>query len=287
MGSAMRVLRFFDPWKGELCTCPPKYTLNPYTGCAHRCLYCYISSFIPKAFEVREKPPFFSALAKDLRECDRNLYLSLSNSSDPYPPIEEERRCTRRVLELCRDAGMPVLIVTKSPLVIRDVDLLSEMRAVVSVTITTFDRIKAQILEPGAPSPQDRLRACATLAQRGIPVVLRMDPVIPGVNDSPEEWLPLLEAAAPYVRQVVASTLKLRWDTVQRLSAAFPRICETLSLYSEKRGNSRYLKGEVRFTLLSSLREIVHSFGLLFSTCREGFPELNDSICDGSGFLNR
>lgn len=287
MGSTMRILRFFDPWKGELCTCPPKYTLNPYTGCAHRCLYCYISSFIPKAFEVREKPPFFSALGRDLRECDRNLYLSLSNSSDPYPPMEEKRRCTRRVLELCHDAGMPVLIVTKSPLVLRDADLLSEMRAVVSVTITTFDRVKAQTLEPGAPSPQERLRACAALAQKGIPIVLRMDPVIPGVNDSPEEWLQLLKVAAPYVRQVVASTLKLRWDTARRLSAAFPGIRETLSLYSERRGNSLYLERRIRFALLSSLREIVHSFGLLFSTCREGFPELNDSICDGSGFLNR
>lgn len=283
----MRILRLFDPWKGELCTCPPKYTLNPYTGCAHRCLYCYISSFIPRAFEVREKPPFFSALAKDLRECNRGLYLSLSNSSDPYPPMEERQGCTRKVLELCHAAGVPVLILTKSSLVLRDTDLLSTMRAVVSVTITTFDEAKARILEPGAPSPQERLRACAVLAQRGIPVVLRMDPVIPGINDSSGEWLQLLKMAAPYVKQVVASTLKLRRDAVQRLSAAFPQVRRTLSLYSERRGNSFYLERKIRFALLSSLREIVHSFGIPFSTCREGFPELNDAICDGSGFLNR
>ncbi|MBC7217310.1 MAG: radical SAM protein [Candidatus Caldatribacterium sp.] len=283
----MRILRFFDPWKGELCTCPPKYTLNPYTGCAHRCLYCYISSFIPRAFEVREKPPFLRALARDLEECDRNLYLSLSNSSDPYPPLEKERRLTRKVLELCRDAQMPVLVVTKSSLVLEDRDLLSEMQAVVSITITTLDEEKARLLEPGAPPPRERVATCALLAQKGIPVVLRVDPIIPGINDSPEEWLRILQATAPYVRQVIVSTLKLRWDTGSRLLRAFPEIRRTLSLYSEKRGNSLYLEKNLRFGILSRFRELVHSLGLPFSTCREGFQELNDSICDGSAFLNR
>lgn len=283
----MRVLRFFDPWKGELCTCPPKYTLNPYTGCAHRCLYCYISSFIPQAFKVREKPPFLSALVKDLKECNRNLYLSLSNSSDPYPPMEREREITRKVLELCHSEGVPVLILTKSSLVLRDVDLLSKMQAVVSMTITTLDRAKARLLEPGAPSPQERLHACALLAQRGIPVVLRIDPIIPGINDSPEEWLQILQEAAPFAKQIIASTLKLRWDTAKRLSHVFPELQKTLPFYSEKRGNSLYLERRVRFTLLSSLREIVHSFSLPFSTCREGFLKFKDCKCDGSEFLNR
>ncbi|WP_406613640.1 SPL family radical SAM protein [Candidatus Caldatribacterium sp.] len=283
----MRVLRLFDPWRNRLCTCPPKYTLNPYTGCSHRCLYCYTSSFIPRAFEVREKPPFLRALAKDLEECTTKLYLSLSNSSDPYPPVEEKRQLTRNVLELCRATEMPVLILTKSFLVLRDVDLLSEMKAVVSITITTLDETKARILEPGAPSPQERIRVCALLAQKGVPVVLRVDPIIPGINDSPEEWLRLLEAVSPYVKQVVASTLKLRWDTAKRLSAAFPEIREFLPFYSERKGNSLYLEKKIRSSLLSLLREVVHSFGFPFSTCREGFPELNDTICDGSGFLSR
>ncbi len=283
----MRVLRLFDPWKGELCTCPPKYTLNPYTGCAHRCLYCYISSFIPRAFEVREKPPFLHALSKDLKERDKDLYLSLSNSSDPYPPMEREKRLTRRILELCLDARVPVLVITKSPLVLQDAELLSQMQTVISITVTTLDEEKARLLEPNAPSPRERVAVCALLAQKGVPVVLRIDPVIPGINDSPDEWVSILQATAPYVRQIIASTLKLRWDTVSRLSTAFPGIRQSLPLYTERKGNSLYLEKVARFRMLSYLREIVRAFHLPFSTCREGFPELNDCICDGSAFLNR
>lgn len=283
----MRVMRLFDPWKGNRCSCPPKYTLNPYTGCAHHCLYCYIPSFIPRAFQVREKPPFLHALVKDLRERDRRLYLSLSNSSDPYPPMERERGVTRKVLELCAAEEMPVLVLTKSPLVLRDVDLLSNMHAVVSITITTLDEAKARRLEPNAPSPGERLKACTLLAQSGIPVVLRVDPIIPGINDTPEDWLQILEKAAPFVQQVVVSTLKLRWDTARRLCSAFPEVGKALPLYTERSGNSLYLEARIRLALLSHFRELAHAFGLPFSTCREGFPELNDCICDGSAFLSR
>lgn len=283
----MRILRLFDPWKGELCTCPPKYTLNPYTGCGHRCLYCYISSFIPRAFEVREKSPFLHLLERDLREREENLYISLSNSSDPYPPIERERKLTRKILALCMEQKVPVLILTKSSLVLRDADLLSSMNAAVSITVTTPDDGKARKLEPGAPPSRERIAAIVALAARGIPTILRIDPIIPGINDSFDSWQDILSSIAPYVKQVVASTLKLRWDTEKRLSLVFPEIHHSLSLYREKRGNSLYLPAKMRFSLLKKLQEIVHFFNIPFSTCREGFPELNDLVCDGSTFLNR
>lgn len=201
--------------------------------------------------------------------------------------MERERKLTRRILELCLDAQVPVLVITKSSLILQDADLLSQMQAVVSITVTTLDEEKARLLEPNAPSPRERVAVCALLAQKGVPVVLRIDPVIPGINDSPDEWVSILQATAPYVRQIVASTLKLRWDTISRLSTTFPGIRQSLPLYTEKRGNSLYLEKATRFRTLFHLREIAHAFRLPFSTCREGFPELNDCICDGSTFLNR
>jgi len=283
----MRILRLFDPWKDEFCTCPPKYTLNPYTGCAHHCLYCYISSFIPRAFELREKPPFVHLLVRDLEERDPGLYLSLSNSSDPYPPLERERQLTRKILSLCAEKDMPVLILTKSSLVVRDVDLLSSMKAVVSITITTPDDTKARVLEPCAPSPKERIRAIVELGKRSVPVVLRIDPIIPGITDSFTEWYPVLERIAPFLKQVVASTLKLRPDTWRRMASAFPEIRHLHRLYSERRKNSLYLSCKVRFELLGEIQDIVHAFGLPLSTCREGLPEYNDLTCDGSFFLSR
>jgi DNA repair photolyase len=283
----MRVLRPFDPWQGELCTCPPKYTLNPYTGCAHRCLYCYISSFIPRAFEVREKSPFLHLLEKDLKEREKTLYLSLANSSDPYPPVEAERELTRAILKLCQREGMPVLILTKSPLVVRDADLLQAMQAAVSITITTLDSQKARLLEPGAPPPKDRVRALQVLAKAGIPTILRLDPIIPGINDAQEEWRTLLSQLAPYIRQVVASTLKLRWDTGERIAISFPEVRRFLPLFSERKGRSLYLERKTRYALLGELREIVHAHNIPFSTCREGFPEFNDLTCDGSALFSR
>lgn len=283
----MRILRLFDPWKNELCTCPPKYTLNPYTGCTHQCLYCYISSFIPHAFELREKSPFLHLLARDLEERDPRLYLSLSNSSDPYPPLEGEKQLTRKILSLCAEKDMPVLILTKSSLVVRDADLLSSMKAVVSITITTPDDAKARVLEPHAPSPKERIKAIVELGRRGVPVVLRIDPIIPGITDSFREWYPVLEKVAPFLKQVVVSTLKLRPDTWRRMIFAFPEICHLHHLYSERRKNSLYLSRKIRSGLLAEMRDLVHAFGLPLSTCRENLSEYNDLTCDGSFFLNR
>ncbi len=115
------VLNAFDPWNSSRCTCPSKYSFCPYTGCPHGCLYCYITSYIPRPFEGRAKRDVLQRLARELRSADvQRRYVSMANSSDPYPPMEREQEITRRCLELFRERQVPVLVVTKSDLVARD-----------------------------------------------------------------------------------------------------------------------------------------------------------------------
>ncbi|MCX7667452.1 MAG: radical SAM protein [Atribacterota bacterium] len=280
----MVLIQHFDPWKGKFCTCPQKYTLNPYTGCRHGCLYCYTTSFIPQAFVVREKQNLLRIVQKELQRI-QSSYLSLSNSSDPYPQEDEKKQYTRTILNMCKDQRIPVLILTKSPLVIRDIDILKEMKAVVSLTITTIDSKQAKRLEPHAPGPELRIQALKELHKAGIPTVLRLDPIIPGINDDPREWEEMIKQLHLFIRQVVVSTFKPRPDSWKRMINAFPSVAFTQSWYTQKEGNSLYLEKRKRKEILQILRETTHRYGISFSSCREGFPEWNDLHCDGSSFL--
>ena len=140
----------FDPWKGKLCTCPKKYSFSPYTGCSHACIYCYITSYIPNAFNARLKKDLFRRLKKELHKVD--TYISMSNSSDPYTPEEEKLKATRKCLHIFKENRVATLIITKSHLVARDIDLLSKMKVAVSISITTLDN---DCLLYTSPSPRD------------------------------------------------------------------------------------------------------------------------------------
>ena len=285
----MSYVRPFDPWRAtSLCTCPFKYTVNPYTGCAHRCLYCYASSYIRGFFNPRPKEGFPRVVARDLRRVPEGSIINVSSSSDPYQPLELEYGYTRLFLEMV--AGRYVVeIVTKSDLVARDADLLAKGPSVVSITVTTLDASLAARLEPGAPPPSRRLGAVRRLSEAGVPVVVRLDPLIPGLNDSPETVRGVLEAAATAgAKHAVASTYKAKPDSLRRLTAAFPEITLKLrELYVE--GGERihgcfYAAKGWRLNTLSEAREVAHRLGLTFAVCREGFPQLIDAgiSCDGT-----
>jgi len=280
-------LRPFDPWRSELCTCPPKYSLNPYTGCAHGCIYCYASAYIRDFFRCRPKPDLVRKVGRELSRIPPGSLISLSNTSDPYPPLEEKLGNTRRCLELFRAYGMRVLVVTKSHLVLRDTELLSEMEAAVTLTITSF-RHSAK-LEPGAPSPELRLEALRELSRAGIPVGLRLDPVFPGLTDDEVEEV-VERAAQAGAKHLVASTFKPRRDSWRRFAQAFPEVAaQTYELYfkfGQRFGNSWYLPREVRWNLMSRVKRISQTNGLTFACCREGFPKLHTAeSCDGSHLI--
>jgi DNA repair photolyase len=178
-------------------------SINPYRGCEHGCVYCFARpthaflGFSPGLeFETKllAKPDAARLLEKELAA--RGYVpktIALGTNTDPYQPIERERRITREILEVLDRANHPVAIVTKSALVARDVDILSRMAerglAKVAFSITTLDRKLARGLEPRAPTPERRLDAMAALSQAGVPTAVIVAPVIPGLTESEIETI--------------------------------------------------------------------------------------------------
>jgi len=277
----------FDPWKSPLCTCPPKYSLNPYTGCGHRCLYCYATAFIKNFYFPRLKKNFLKVVENDLSKLPENSLISLSNSSDPYQPLEEKYKFTQKFLEMLIGTSFKVLIITKSDLVLRDIKILKKLKCAVSITITTFKYY--QKLEPGAPSFERRVKAVEELKKADIPVSVRLDPIIPGLNEN--EVLEIFKILKDYVSHFTVSTYKAKPDSLKRLIKAFPekaKLWEKLYLKEgEKIAGSRYLKKELRIKLIKPLFELAEKYKISIATCREGIKEFaRPQKCDGS-FLIR
>ncbi len=273
-------IRPFDPWKSKLCTCPFKYTLNIYTGCDHACVYCYITAYIPRAFKVRVKENLLIRLEKELRRLDRRFIVSLSYSSDPYPTIERELGITRKVLQLFKRYGVRCMILTKSDIFLRDLDILKELKCAVGISVTSVNEEKAFLLEPNAPNPRSRIKALKKAKKSGIPVYARIDPIIPFYTwDDFDETLDALS----FVEHITISTLKLRPDSWRRMRAKFPGLMKKLGPLYEKGGRIGgyyYLPQEFRFKLLEEAREKIESKGITFGSCREGY--YSHPTCDGS-----
>jgi DNA repair photolyase len=285
------VIRDFDPWGDKLCTCPKKYSLSPYTGCDHGCLYCYITSYIPRAFECRPKEDLIERVKRDLHRMDGNRAINMSNSSDPYPTIEARMELTRSCLELFAHEGCRVLVMTKSDLVARDADLLVKMPAAVSVTITTLDEKLSRKLEPNAPGPRRRLNAIKKLGACKVPVAIRLDPIIPGLNDADIEQT-IKAAAASGAKHVTSSTFKPRPDSWRRIQKVFPEVDANLEPlyfeYGERHHNSRYLPRELRLKLMNKVKKACDENGLTFASCREGLQRIATApSCDGSHLISR
>ena len=176
-------------------------SINPYRGCEHGCIYCfarpthaYLGMSPGIDFESRlfAKPNAAALLAKELSApgyVPRTM--AIGTNTDPYQPIEKKMRIMRSILEVLRDFRHPVGIVTKSPLVMRDVDILSEMArdglARVALSVTTLDRRLARSMEPRAGTPQRRLAAIKALSEAGIPTGVMFAPAIPALNDGEME----------------------------------------------------------------------------------------------------
>ena len=173
-------------------------SINPYRGCEHGCIYCfarpthaYLGHSPGLDFETKlyAKVNAAELLERELAN-PRYIpkFIALGAVTDPYQPIEREHRITRSVLEVLERTGHPVGIVTKSALVVRDVDILSRMAArglvKVAISVTTLDRRIARKMEPRAATPPKRLGAIKALAQAGVPVAVMVAPIIPALTDS-------------------------------------------------------------------------------------------------------
>lgn len=187
---------------------PCDWSINPYRGCEHGCTYCYarahhellgLSCGLDFETKIVAKHDAPDLLRRELASPKwRGEPIMLSGVTDPYQPIERTLRITRRILEVCADAGQPVSMITKNPLITRDADLLARLAAHdaarAAVSLTTLDNRLASSMEPRAGAPQARLDAIRTLADAGIPVTVMTAPIIPGLND--REVPALLDAAA-------------------------------------------------------------------------------------------
>ncbi len=286
-----KVVNAFDPWGNPLCTCPPKYSLNPYTGCSHFCLYCYATSYIGLRPSTPKKDYKKRLLYDIAHVIDPRYHIDISTSSDPYPPEEEQYQLTRWSLEQLLPRGFKVLIITKGALVARDKELLSKGNAAVTMTITTLDTSLARKLEPGASLPRLRIQALEELSSNGVPVGIRLDPILPFLNDSRDSIREVLEAARlAGARFVVTSTYKAKPDNFKRIIEAFPELekkyRELYRIKGERLYGYRYLPLEVRKRILLTVREEAMRLGMEYATCREGFAHLHTApTCDGSHLI--
>jgi len=279
----MNVLRLFDPWRGPLCTCPKKYSLHPYTGCSHFCLYCYATSYLGRK-PSKPKNNFISRLLSDIKKADKRIPVELSTSSDPYPPIEETLALTRRTLDILKRAGFKTLITTKGTGFTRDEGLFDALM----VTVTTLDKDIYSKMEPGAPSPIKRLEAMNSVKTgKGI----RVDPIIPLLNDDLGALREILRIARDYgASHVVFSTYKVKPDNFKRMVEAFPELeKEWRELYFKEGyriGGYRYLPAKIRRKILEPLVEEATRLGMSAALCREGFQDLHRAkSCDGTHLI--
>lgn len=281
------ILNPFDPWKSRLCTCPSKLSLNPYTGCPHGCLYCYARSYIPHFSCCRPKADLPRRLDREAARVPPGRLVAMSNSSDPYPPMEEKLCLSRSCLKILRDRGLAVQVVTKSCLVARDAQLLAGMRASVAMTLTTLDDSISRILESGAALPGQRLKAMEKLAALGVPVSARIDPIIPGINDAEIDDLVSAVSRAG-ARHITSSTYKARPGGLKRIVNAFPEqgaALQRLFAGGEMMAGSLYLPSELRMDLMERIAASAEVEGLTFSSCREGSAPAPGINCDGSHLL--
>ena len=185
------------------------WSLNPYTGCEHRCAFCYVRAFELRADRpsddrygrtVRIKTNVASMLRAELgRRSWRRETVVIGAATDPYQPAEGTFRLTRQCLQVLRDFSNPAAMITRGPMVVRDIDVLTELarRAELHITfsIPTLDDDVWRKTEPGTAHPRQRLRAIARLVDAGIDVGVGMAPILPGLSDRPEQLEEVVKAA--------------------------------------------------------------------------------------------
>jgi DNA repair photolyase len=220
-----------DSWFGL------KYNMNLYRGCQHRCIYCDSRS---ECYQIEnfDKEVLVKANALELlrRELARKRIkgtIGLGSMNDPYMPLEKKTNLTGQALKAIAEFHFPVHAVTKSDLVLRDLDTLVEINrvyAAVSFTITTADDELGKKLEPGAPRVSDRLKAMKVLAENGIHTGITMMPILPYIEDTEENITAIVQQAhahgAAYIIPSFGVTLRDRQRAYyyQKLDQLFPAV---------------------------------------------------------------
>jgi DNA repair photolyase len=227
------------------------WSLNPYMGCVHRCTFCYVRAFEQRAqrpsddrygTSIRVKVNVVDVLRKELaRPSWEGDSVAVGAATDPYQPAEGKYKLTRGCLEAFAEASNPFSLITRGPMIVRDLDVLTEAakRAKVSITfsIPTVDEEVWRRTEPSTAHPRQRLRAVKELVDAGVRVGVGMAPILPGISDKPEQLREVVKAAREAgATGVWTNVLFLRPGTrehfLEHLAEDWPELLEDyLALY--------------------------------------------------------
>ncbi|HEX6700391.1 MAG TPA: radical SAM protein [Gaiellaceae bacterium] len=237
-----------------------KWSLNPYMGCVHRCTFCYVRHFEHRSDRpsddrygrsIRVKTNVAEVLRRELaRPSWQGESVAIGAATDPYQPAEGRYRVTRACLEALAEASNPFSLITRGPMIVRDVDVLAEAarRANVSVTfsVPTLDVEVWRKTEPGTAPPRQRLRALEKLVAAGVRASVGMAPILPGISDRPEQLAEVVRAARDAgACGVWANVLFLRPGTREHFLESLARDWpEELERYEQLYASRAYLGSE-------------------------------------------
>jgi DNA repair photolyase len=255
-----------------------KWSLNPYMGCVHRCTFCYVRAFERRADRpsddrygraIRVKVNVVEVLVRELaRSTWRRETVAVGAATDPYQPAEGRYRLTRGCIEVFAAARNPFNLITRGPLIVRDVDVLTEAarRAELSVnfSIPTLDEEVWRRTEPGTAHPRQRLRALKTLVDAGVKAGVGMAPILPGLSDRPEQLAEVVKAAREAgATHLWANLLFLRPGTrehfLEQLARDWP---EELERYERLYDGRAYLGADERRPLAETVDALRRRHGV-------------------------
>lgn len=218
------------------------YTINPFIGCEHGCIYCYVPDVLRKrdfvsswGDRVYAKENIVETLARQIKTLDHGI-IGFSTVTDPYQPYEKQTCLARPLIEIILEKGLKISFQTKSSLISRDMDIIGGENVEVGFTITSFDNDFSRLFEPGASPPEDRVEAIENFALESVKTWIFYGPIIPGYNDDDETISRIMVLAKKTGSRVLFDKLNFKPLLSMRMSKILGKDKVENFMLQEKRG---------------------------------------------------